>query len=617
MALALAGGMLSRITSRVAVPCRLGALLLVGCAGDLDDPGADEVGETSAAIVVCGTSIQAAIDDAPPGAVLEICAGTYEGPLVIRDKSLTLRGTAGAANTIIDAGADGPALRVINTPAPGVAVRRLTLRNGRNTGAGGGIRCISSRLIVNGSVIAGSQAAGGGGLYARACALTISGTRFENNDGNSQMGGGAWVVNSSGEIRTSTFLDNTAERGGGVAVQGGTMVLRNSTLRGNHGLVRGGGLYHASNAAVLRTQILDNRSSWIGGGVYVFQNAPTISLSTIRGNTSVNDGGGLYIHQSRVRLLDNTIAGNLAEDDGGGVRVFESESRLERNLIQNNQSGDGGGGIRLSHLRSVLIDNVVRGNTSGYIGGGIELDNDSSVVRGGLVSGNSAGVGGGMAITKAPFNGCLIQGVEIVDNDADVGGGLYVADNYVPIAMRLLTIEGNQATRGAGLHIEATSFTLDHAVFDGNVAAGEGGAIAHAAAGACPEAPCPPANPVGNIDFIVAYRNAAEAGGFLWSNATGLSIENSIIEGNIGSSVDLDGGVAPPTWRWNDTRPRSFDDMIDPTGADGNISANPIFVDPAAGNFRLGAGSPARNAGDPSLTDANGTRADMGRYGGL
>ena len=347
-------------------------LVLSGCAADFGDPGGDEIGQESAEIAVCGTSIQSAIDDAPAGSVLVMCPGTYSGPLAISGKSLTLRGREGADSTIIDAGDDGPALVVANTPSPGVTVRGLTLRNGRNAGAGGGVRCTQSRLVINASVIASNVADGGGGLYASFCALTVTGTLFQNNDGNSRSGGGAWVVDSSGAIDSSRFLGNQAELGGGVAIVEGTLVLRDSEIRDNVGAVRGGGLYHSSNAAVLRTTIADNSSNWIAGGVYVFRHAPTIRASTIRGNTSVNDGGGLYIHQSRVRLLENTIAANLAQDDGGGVRVFESESRLEGNLIQNNQAGDGGGGVRLSHLQSVLIGNVVRNNSSGNIGRGIQ-----------------------------------------------------------------------------------------------------------------------------------------------------------------------------------------------------------------------------------------------------
>jgi hypothetical protein len=603
----------TRASTRALLPRVLGLLVLAGCAAEEAD-----IGETSAEITVCGGSIQAAIDTAPAGAVLDICAGTYSERLVITGKSLTLRGTSGAASTIIDAGALGRALVVADTPSPGVTVKTLTFRNGKHTAEGGAIRCTASKLVISGSVVSGSQAAGGGGgLYASGCALTISGTRFENNNGKQKMGGGALVVNSSGTITTSKFLGNRAELGGGVALVDGTLVLKDSEVRGNLGVVRGGGLYDASNATVLRTKILDNTSNWTGGGVYIHQHAPTISLSTISGNTAVNDGGGLYIHQSKVKLLDSTIAGNSSDDDGGGVRVFESQGRFERNVIEGNDAADGGGGIRLSHVKSVLIDNVVRNNTSGNIGGGIELDNDSSLVQGGLVSGNTSGSGGGIAISKVPTSGCVVEDVDIEGNDATYGGGLYVADNYVPVAMRRLTVEGNQATRGAGLYVRATNFTLDHAVFDGNGASSEGGAIAHAAGAACSTAPCPPANPVGTIRFVTAYASSAPSGAFLWTNRTGLSIESSIIEASTGVGIDLDADIAPPTWRYNDLRPRSFDDMADPTGTAGNISADPLFVSPSTGDFTLGAGSPARDAGDPALTDADGTRADMGRFGGL
>lgn len=613
MALAPAAGMSSIFRPRIAF-----LALLAGCAADLGGPeDHDDIGELSSEINVCGSSIQSVIDEAPAGSVLVMCPGTYNERLTIRGKSLTLRGRDGAETTIIDAGASGPVLAVSNTPAPGVTVRGLTLRNGSAAGAGGGIRCNASRLIVGASVIADNAAEGGGGLSARGCALTVTATLFQNNDGNSRNGGGAWVVDSSGSIATSRFLGNRAERGGGVAVIEGTLVLRDSEIRNNVASVRGGGLYHSSNASVLRTTIADNSSDWIGGGVYVYRHAPTISASTIRNNTSVNDGGGFYIHQSGAQLLDNTIAGNVAQDDGGGVRVFESESRLEGNLIEDNLAGDGGGGIRLSHLQSTLIDNVVRNNSSGNIAGGIELDNDSSIVRGGVVEGNTSVSGGGIAITLAPFNGCRVDRVEIRDNDASVGGGIYMADNYAPVSLRRLTVEGNQASRGAGLDVRATDFTLDHSVFDGNVAEDQGGAIAHRPPGACPEAPCPPADPVGEIDFIVAYNNGAASGAFLWSNQEGLSIENSIIQGNDGTGVDLDDEIAAPTWRYNLMRPRSFDGMADPTGTQGNIAANPLFVAPIAGDFRLQAGSPARDAADPALSDADGSRADMGRFGGL
>jgi hypothetical protein len=50
----------------------------------------------------------------------------------------------------------------------------------------------------------------------------------------------------------------------------------------------------------------------------------------------------------------------------------------------------------------------------------------------------------------------------------------------------------------------------------------------------------------------------------------------------------------------------------------GNISADPMFSDPGGGDFRLKANSPCLDAGnpDPIFNDPDGSRNDMGAYGG-
>ncbi len=57
-------------------------------------------------------------------------------------------------------------------------------------------------------------------------------------------------------------------------------------------------------------------------------------------------------------------------------------------------------------------------------------------------------------------------------------------------------------------------------------------------------------------------------------------------------------------WQWRNTFP---------TGT-GNFSANPLFVNPSAGDFTLQAASPCIHAGDPSKPGWNGNRLDIGAY---
>lgn len=58
------------------------------------------------------------------------------------------------------------------------------------------------------------------------------------------------------------------------------------------------------------------------------------------------------------------------------------------------------------------------------------------------------------------------------------------------------------------------------------------------------------------------------------------------------------GGEDRGTWRWKGTTYRSFADYVRSTGNDRNsVFADPRFADAAAGDFRLGTGSPAIDAG--------------------
>src|SRR5687767_14942931 len=119
-------------------------IVLVGCvAGGEEDP---EVAESTAAIAVCGGSLQAAINAAPQDAVLDICAGTY------------------------------------------IQITGITFRDGNTPSVGAGVACRNATLTVRDSVFLENRGDRGAGLYAGPCVLDIKRSRFEANYANE--GGG-------------------------------------------------------------------------------------------------------------------------------------------------------------------------------------------------------------------------------------------------------------------------------------------------------------------------------------------------------------------------------------------------------------------------------------------
>ncbi len=92
----------------------------------------------------------------------------------------------------------------------------------------------------------------------------------------------------------------------------------------------------------------------------------------------------------------------------------------------------------------------------------------------------------------------------------------------------------------------------------------------------------------------IAYNN--KDSGFLGEKKENFTrFENNLSYGNTGGPWNTNFGRWPPA---------------------SNIGVNPLFVSETNGDFHLAANSPAKDAGDPSILDRDGSRSDIGAYGG-
>jgi hypothetical protein len=129
--------------------------------------------------------------------------------------------------------------------------------------------------------------------------------------------------------------------------------------------------------------------------------------------------------------------------------------------------------------------------------------------------------------------------------------------------------------------------------------------------------------------FMEAANNVIARNGncgfALWSDDAAVSFTNNIVVANgwrdewvcpqVG--VWLNGDASNLSFTHNDVWGNAagdYRDIDDLTGADGNISLDPLFADSL--DFRLLSGSPAIDAGNPVFTDPDGGPSDLGAYGG-
>ncbi len=381
------------------------------------------------------------------------------------------------------------------------------------------------------------------------------------------------------------------------------------------------------------------------GGAMLIENdsSPTITDCSFEDNTAnptieFTGGGAVAIYGSQPTFVDCVFTGNqvnaIDEFTGGGAVYAESGGAVftgcdftGNDLV--GKFGDGGGGaIRNDGASLTFADCTFTGNTSTFGGGAIfsnlngQMDLSACVFEDNSAVAGGGGVAMGDAGTHATFTDCQISGSTSGSNFG--GGGVRIVSDATADFIDCAFLNNISSPGiGGGAHITTgAKVTFTRTVFSGNHAGGGGGGGLNAGG--------PQNGPQVTAINCQFYDNTTDGGGgairagidsllqivncTFSDNAAGTEggalrvqdsaivvVDNSILWGNAPDEVDV----------FDATLEMNYSNIAEFWGGPGNIEADPMFVDPGNGDYRLSAGSPCIDAADNFAVPKGGLKGDL------
>jgi len=295
---------------------------------------------------------------------------------------------------------------------------------------------INNCNISSNTVSAVVTGAWGGGIYITgySCTASILNTTISNNtvtavitgtySNGSAQGGGLFLVTASATIDNCTINNNNVTlstaaatamnslnynySGGGGILNGGPLVISNSTISNNHvsgmanpsnnskGWCSGGGLMNDGGL------IPGNGGGMVTGSNSKINNC-IIDGNSISGNFNSSGGGigyntpFLLVTPVIPQINNSIIRNNTSDKYGGGLHCFALSPRIKNTLISNNTAADGGAIYNVPNgqaAKPLLVNCTVYGNEATAANASVITNKDSctTTMHNSILYGNNGNI---------------------------------------------------------------------------------------------------------------------------------------------------------------------------------------------------------------------------------
>jgi predicted outer membrane repeat protein len=402
-----------------------------------------------------------------------------------------------------------------------------------------------------------------------------------------------------------------------VAGASGPVVLENLTISG--GLVEGaffdaaGGAVRVENAALtINDCAIRGNTAVIGGGVAVRQGTLKVHGTVFEANAASDEtwaaGGGIWCRESDGYVRESAFLGNTAfsanpdnPGDAGGLFMNGSRLQVATCLFVGNSTGGGAGALYSVERDSAYVFNCTFRENDAKWGGAMFIENASAHVDSGVIENNTAQAGAGVVIgrTGSP----LFTDTVFRNNSATSRGGAVETTASRPVFRGCSLVHNSAGNQGGGAYVTGPTVAWESCLFAGNTAGLQGGGLFLALVAA-------------DVTGCTFAGNGAPEGGGLHAASSGqVTMGTTIIAGSSEGEAFSKSDYITTVVTCSDFHGNAGGDwtggLAALLGVDGNINADPLFIDPAVGDYRLEPESPC----SPLVTDACGLIGAFGIAG--